>query len=211
MSILITFEGIDASGKSTQIKLLSEKLEKEGYPFLLTRQPGGSSIGKAIREILLNPENTEMIPETEVLLYIADRLQHIQQVIQPALKENKIVLCDRYHDATMAYQGGGRQLDLQWLQAIQDQFIPTPDLTLWFDISVEISQVRLEARNAALNVESCRLEREDIAFFNRIRSAYQKFVENEPERIVPIDAEKDIQSIQIQVQEIVLNHLKGRV
>ncbi len=157
--MFITFEGIDASGKTTQMELLKETLTAKGYQFIQTRQPGGTEIGQKIREILLDPKNSQMIPEAEVLLYMADRIQHINQVIKPAIQENTIVLCDRYHDATVAYQGGGRQLDLSWLDPLTEKLLLTPDLTLWFDISVEESQRRLNIRNEQQNIEHCRLER----------------------------------------------------
>lgn len=205
--MLITFEGIDACGKSTQMELLAEKLEKEGLDIIKARQPGGTSIGQAIRKILLDPANTEMTPESEVLLYVADRLQHIEQVIKPALKEQKIVLCDRYHDTAVAYQGAGRQRDLSWLKPIEDKFIRVPDLTLYFDISVETSQARLEERNRTLNQENCRLEQEDVDFFNRVRDAYKSFADKEPQRFVIVNAEDSIESIQKEVVDIVLKRL----
>lgn len=208
--MLITFEGIDASGKTTQLELLSQALQDKGYPVVKTRQPGGTAIGQLIRSILLNPENVEMVPETEVLLYVADRIQHIKQVIEPAAVKDKIVLCDRYHDATMAYQGGGRQLDLSWLLPLQESMIPVPDLTLWFDLSVEESQKRLRKRNEDQNVENCRLEREDIAFFNRIRSAYREFAASEPKRFIRLDAVGKVKDIQKEVEAIVLTKLENQ-
>lgn len=207
--MLITFEGIDASGKTTQLELLAQTLENQGYRVVATRQPGGTPIGKLIRSILLNPDNTEMVPETEVLLYVADRVQHIKQVIIPALTAGKIVLCDRYHDATLAYQGYGRQLDLSWLKPIQEKLIPVPDLTLWFDLSVEVSQTRLQLRNQNQHTQNCRLEREDVEFFNRIRAAYRTFADQDRTRFVTVDAEADLQSVRKQVTEIVLNKLSG--
>ncbi|MBU2511954.1 dTMP kinase [bacterium] len=207
--MLITFEGIDASGKTTQMNLLGETLKAKGFDFINTRQPGGTDIGLKIREILLNPEHSEMVPETEVLLYMADRIQHINQVIKPSLKAKKIVLCDRYHDATVAYQGGGRQLDLSWLEPLKMNLLLTPDLTLWFDISVEESQRRLNIRNKALNTENCRLEREDREFFDRIRKVYQKIAKEEPDRFIVISAENSIAAIQKEVESQVLSKLKG--
>ncbi len=207
--MFITFEGIDASGKTTQVDLLGNTLKAKGFDFIHTRQPGGTDIGLKIREILLNPEHSEMVPETEVLLYMADRIQHINQVIKPTLKENKIVLCDRYHDATVAYQGGGRQLDLSWLDPLKNNLLLTPDLTLWFDISVEESQRRLNIRNESQNVENCRLEREDREFFDRIRKVYQEIAEQEPDRFIIISAENSIEAIQKEVETIVLSRLQG--
>ena len=132
--MFITFEGIDGSGKSTQISLLCNELERRGLPFILTRQPGGTEIGAKIRQILLDPENSAMDPKAELLLYLADRVQHLQEVIRPALAEGKLVLCDRYHDATLAYQGAGRGLDLSWMEELSKDLILTPDLTIWMEL-----------------------------------------------------------------------------
>ncbi len=205
--MLITFEGIDASGKTTQMELLANTLEQKGYQVIKARQPGGTRIGQLIRQILLNPRHTEMVPEAEVLLYMADRIQHIKEVIEPALAQKKIVLCDRYHDATVAYQGSGRQLDLSWLKPIENSLIRLPDLTLWFDLSVEASQNRLQKRNETQNVGNCRLEREDFAFFNRIREAYGRFAKEQNNRFVRIDAMGDISDIQKEVESIVISKL----
>ncbi len=199
--MFITFEGIDGCGKSTQIELLEETLQKKGYDVITTFQPGGTAIGQLIREIVLNPENTQIFPETELLLYIADRIQHIQEVIVPALKEKKIVLCDRYHDAAVAYQGGGRQLDLSWLEMLKNKLILTPDLTIWLDISIEESQKRLEQRS------NDRLENEDIQFFQRVIKAYRDFSINESQRFFRIIGEDAIFPIQQKIQELVLSRL----
>mgnify|MGYP001554328121 CR=1 FL=1 len=207
--MFITFEGIDASGKTTQQNLLLETLLEQGFDCITTRQPGGTDIGSKIRAILLNPNHTEMVPETEVLLYMADRIQHVNEVIKPTLKEGKIVLCDRYHDATIAYQGGGRGLDLSWLTPLTDRLLLKPDLTLWFDISVEESQNRLEERNRSLNVENCRLEQEGIDFFNRIRQSYREIAEKDPKRFIVIDAERSIDEIQDEVLSIILSKLRA--
>lgn len=201
--MFITFEGIDASGKTTQITLLEKSLKDRGFEVLVTRQPGGSRIGQLIRAILLNPEHSEMVPETEMLLYMADRIQHIKQVIEPALSVGKIVLCDRYHDATVAYQGFGRQLDISWLEPLQKKLIRVPDLTLWFDISVQESRNRLNQRNLSQQEEDCRLEREDFEFFNRIRNGYQKIMEAEPERFKRLEAENSIEQITSQVEAMI--------
>jgi len=205
--MLITFEGIDASGKTTQIRLLEKALTAAGQSVLVTRQPGGTEIGTEIRRLLLNPKHAEMVPETEVLLYLADRLQHIRQIIAPALQQRRIVLCDRYHDATLAYQGGGRQLDLSWASALQQQFILVPDLTLWFDISVACSVARLKARNQADATENCRLEREDQAFFQRIRQTYQALCDREPQRFIRIEAEDTVTAVHDRVLKTVRNRL----
>lgn len=205
--MFVTFEGIDASGKTTQLQLLANALRAKGFSVLETRQPGGTRIGQLLRQILLNPEHSELVPETEVLLYMADRIQHIREMIQPALKRGEIVLCDRYHDATLAYQGGGRQLDLSWLKPLQDNHIVSPDLTLWFDIGIEQSQARLRNRNETLDTENCRLESENAAFFNRVKSAYARMSRREPERYLRIDADGDIDVIQRQVLKAVLDRM----
>ncbi len=206
--MFITFEGIDASGKTTQMKLLEDYLHKNQYDILVTRQPGGTKIGQLVRRILLDPENSQMDPVAEVLLYMADRIQHLQETIIPALEKGTIVFCDRYHDATIAYQGGGRQLDLTWLEPLQKKLVLVPDLTIWFDVSVEESQRRLNKRNLEQNVENCRLESEDEKFFNRIRQGYQEICDKEPHRFVKISAEEDIGTIQQKALDTVLSRLK---
>ncbi len=205
--MFITLEGIDASGKTTQLDLLERELQKSGFNVLVTRQPGGTQIGQMLRQILLNPENSQLVPETEVLLYMADRIQHIKEVIQPALDREQIVLCDRYHDATLAYQGGGRQLDLSWLKLLQEKHIIVPDLTLWFDIGVEQSQERLQQRNRSLDTENCRLESENVLFFQRVNTEYANMCQREPDRFIRIEASGDIPEIHQQVLKMVLDRI----
>jgi dTMP kinase len=205
--MLITFEGIDASGKTTQIGLLAKSLKAQGCDVLVTRQPGGTMIGGEIRRLLLDPRHRGMVAETEVLLYMADRIQHLQEIILPALHQKKTVLCDRYHDATLAYQGGGRQLDLDWLSPLTEKQLVIPTLTLWFDISVTVSIARLKARNTANAVENCRLESENEGFFDRVRQVYLTLHRKDPKRFIRIDGEKSIESIHDAVVEIVQNRL----
>jgi len=207
INMFITFEGIDASGKTTQLELLEAELKKNGFSVLVTRQPGGTQIGQLIRQILLDPGNTQLVAEAEVLLYMADRIQHIKEVILPALADNRIVLCDRYHDATLAYQGGGRQLDLSWIKQLQEKHIIEPDLTLWFDISVEQSQMRLKHRNQSLDTENCRLESEDSLFYNRVRNEYARLCGIKSNRFIQINANDNIPSIQKHVLKIVLERI----
>lgn len=208
--LFITFEGIDASGKTTQLELLKQELTNKGYNVLVTRQPGGTKIGQQIRQILLNPAHTEMVPQAELLLYMADRVQHIQEVIEPALQAGKIVLCDRYHDATIAYQGGGRGLDLSWIQQLEKETVRTPDLTLWFELSVEESQKRLNSRNQATGEENCRIEREKQEFFIKVNQGYREIQQSDPDRFLHIDAEQTIEKIQTQVTAIVHSRLANR-
>ncbi|MDX2469773.1 MAG: dTMP kinase [SAR324 cluster bacterium] len=197
--MFITFEGMDASGKTTQIDLLCESLRSKGVDFILTKEPGGTEIGQKIRKILLDPENAKLCAKSELLLYLADRIQHLEEKIRPALKTGKLVLCDRYHDATVAYQGGGRGLDLSWIESLVEENILKPDLTFFFDISPEVSQARLTKRNEELGMELCRMESEDMAFFERIRVGYKTIAATEPKRVVVIDASKDITTITAEI------------
>ncbi|PCI29307.1 MAG: dTMP kinase [SAR324 cluster bacterium] len=207
--LFVTFEGIDACGKTTQIDKLYEKLCGEGYEVIVTKQPGGSKIGQQIRKILLDPENKELVSNAELLLYMADRVQHIQEIILPALAQNKIVLCDRYHDATVAYQGAGRQLDLTWLATLERDVVRTPDLTFWFDLSLEESQRRLQHRNRTQGLENCRIEREKSDFFERVVRGYRELYQKNPERMQRIDAEGDIASIHQKVVNILMRRLNS--
>ena len=204
--MLITFEGIDGCGKTTQIQLLSNALKQQKIDFLLTKQPGGTQIGQQIRTLLLDPQNESMTASTELLLYLADRLQHIEEIIRPALKNGQLVLCDRYHDATLAYQGGGRQLDLKWLQPLLKQLIQ-PQLTFLFPISPEASQDRINFRKQANGSQPCRLESEKASFFSAVSAAYLQLAHLEPKRFCVIPAEQPVETIHQQVLEQVIQTL----
>ncbi len=206
--MFVTLEGIDASGKSTQLELLKRALKERGFDVLATRQPGGTPIGRQIREVILSPVNSEMVAETEVLLYMADRLQHLRKVVRPALDKGKIVLCDRYHDATVVYQGAGRRLDLSWLRPIEKKYLIRPDLTLWLDISLEESLDRLERRNRQQGIENCRLESEDREFFKRVVAKYRELCEKESDRFVRIAAEENSDAIQKSILAALMPKLK---
>lgn len=175
MSFFITFEGVEGSGKTTQIQALRTHLESRGHRVMATREPGGCPIADAIRTILLSSANRALVPRAELLLYAAARAQHVEQVIRPALKAGTIVLCDRFADATAAYQGGGRGLDaalVEELNAIATGGL-FPNLTLLFDIPVELGLSRARHRNQhhALCDEG-RFEMEELDFHQRVRSAY---------------------------------------
>ena len=190
MSLFITFEGPDGSGKTTQAQLLYEYLQERGYPVFLTREPGGTGIGDQIREVLHSLENTEMLPQTEILLYSASRAQLVGQIIRPHLARGEIVLCDRYADSTLAYQGYGHGLDLQVLQVIT-AFATSglkPDLTIYLDIDVEEGLRRKLAAHQAGEAEWNRMDQQEIAFHRRVRQGYLQMAAAEPERWVVIEA-----------------------
>ena len=198
----ITLEGIDGCGKSTQARLLSEFLLARGINTELTREPGGTRIGKAIRQVLQNPENQEMIPETELLLYLADRLQHLQEKVVPALAEGTWVISDRFHDSTVAYQGGGRNLDLAFLDSIVRQKIQPfqPDKTFILLLSPEIALERLRQREANGGVGLSRLDLESVKFFQRVDLSFRELLRSESKRYASIDASQSIEKIQHQIQ-----------
>ncbi len=190
MAFFITFEGIEGSGKSTQLLHLCDHLQALGYQTVATREPGGCSISNTIRTLLLDPENDKMASCTELLLYSASRAQHVIELIRPALAEGKIVLCDRFSDATTVYQGAGRGLDMKQLEAINNFATEglTPDLTLLLDFPVEAGLERARLRNHNDNLESeGRFELEALDFHQRIRQSYLDLAKSK-ERFQIIDA-----------------------
>ena len=182
--------------KPPKSNCFAQAYKKKEWNIYWLRSRGGTEIGQKIRKILLDPKNTALCPKSELLLYLADRVQHLDEVIVPSLSNNKLVICDRYHDATVAYQGGGRNIHLGWFASLVDELIIKPDLTFFFDISPELSQQRLAKRNEELGVELCRMESEGLSFFERVRAKYKEIAVNEPQRVKVIDASKDIQTIQ---------------
>jgi dTMP kinase len=197
MSFFITFEGIEGSGKTTQLLYLQKHLQALGYQTVATREPGGCPISDTIRTLLLDPENSAMASHTELLLYSAARAQHVVEFIRPALKEGKVVLCDRFSDATTVYQGVGRGLDMTQLDAINsfaaDGLIP--DMTLLLDYPVEEGLQRARTRNRSDNLESeGRFELEALAFHQRIRQGYLDLAAKE-DRFHTIDALDDVDTV----------------
>ena len=187
--MFITFEGGEGSGKSTAIKALVKRLEAEGHSVVLTREPGGTPIAEQIREIILNKKNTEMDGMTEALLYAASRRQHIQEKILPALKEGKIVLCDRYLDSSLAYQGGARGLGIDRVYEL-NQFATEgllPDITVFFALDPKVGLARIEA-NA--NREVNRLDVEKMGFHQKVFDSFMELARRFPERYLIIDASK---------------------
>jgi len=208
MDKLITFEGTEGSGKSTQIKLVSEHLSKMNVPFLITQEPTGTDIGRKIGGILFNREHHSMCAEAEVFLFCAARAQHVREKIMPALKQNQIVLCDRFSDATFAYQGFGRGLNLEFIELINNysSLKLKPNLTLLFDLPVEVGLKRALDRDNLLKDSSSsdRFEREKLDFHNRVREGYMTLYKNEPKRFRLIDATRDVEAIQEEVRKHIL-------
>jgi len=200
--MFITFEGPEGSGKTTQMELLSGYLEEKGYLVLATREPGGTSIGDQIRAILLDPQNTEMLPASEALLFSAARAQIVNQVIRPHLAQGGIVLCDRYADSTLAYQGYGHGLELEMLHAITALATGglKPDLTIYLDIDVEEGLRRKLAAHKASRAEWNRLDQQEAAFHRRVREGYLQMAVREPDRWLVIDATQPLEVIQASIR-----------
>jgi dTMP kinase len=197
LSLFITFEGPDGSGKSTQINLTAEYLHNLGYNVLCTREPGGTAIGDQIRRILHDVANTEMATRTEVLLYSASRAQLVQQVILPHLDQGGVVLCDRYADSTYAYQGYGRQADFDTLRMIT-QFATQalePDITIYLDLDVKEGLNRKVAANTAGQGEWNRMDQLELTFHQRVRAGYLEMARAEPERWLVIEATTSVEDI----------------
>jgi dTMP kinase len=211
MGLFITFEGIEGCGKTTQIRLLAERLANAGHEVTLTREPGGCMIADKIRAILLDAENSGMTSLTELLLYAAARAQHVGEVVKPALAANRIVLCDRFTDATIAYQGHGRALDLQLIAQLNLIAAAEcrPDITILLDCPVETGLGRAIARIEAVDAADSsqpreeRFEREAVDFHRRVRDGYLQLAAAEPERFVIIDAAAEIDSIAAAIQSAV--------
>ena len=195
----ITLEGIEGAGKSTMVTFITDLLTQSGREVVVTREPGGTLIGEQLREILLDKTNDELTDDTELMIIFAARSQHLEQVIKPALDQGKDVLCDRFTDASFAYQGGGRGMDstrIETLETWVQQGI-RPDLTLLFDLEVSVGLHRASKRS-----EADRFEREHIDFFERTRQCYLERARAEPARFATVDAENDIESVQAQIRQI---------
>jgi dTMP kinase len=207
-ALFITFEGIEGCGKTTQAKLLIKKLRSLNIPVMLTREPGGTRIGDQIRKILLHPDNTDLIPLAELLLYEASRAQHVQQVIIPNLQSGIHVLCDRYGDASVAYQGVGRNLTIPLVQDANRLATGgfQPDLTVLIDVDPETGLSRARARNLRFDfaLKEGRFEEEDIIFHRKVREGYLCLAKEAPDRIRVIDGNTGIEEVSQHIQGIVL-------
>jgi len=199
----ITFEGVEGCGKTTQIRLLADALKQAGEKVLLTREPGGCPISDKIRAILLDAQNSEMTPKAELLLYAAARAQHIDEVISPALTSGAIVLCDRFTDATVAYQGFGRGLDQGLIKDLNETATTDckPDLTILIDCPVETGLERAIARIEAGTASDCnhlreeRFERESLEFHLRVRNGYLSIAGTSSDRVIVIDGRESVEAI----------------
>jgi dTMP kinase len=212
--MFITLEGIEGSGKTTQIKYLMEYFESQGKQCVTTREPGGTAIGNKIRSILLDPESKDIEPTAELLLYMADRAQHINSVVKPALAAGRIVLCDRYFDATVVYQGFARGLDIDIITRLHAILFEDlkPDHTLLLDLAPEVGLARawkqLNSGQRA-NGES-RFEEETLAFHEKVRSGYLELARRDPDRFRIIDATRDAKQVRSSIIDVFSLDLKRR-
>ena len=194
----ITLEGIEGSGKTSSLKSITDLLDKKNISYVVTREPGGSSIGKELREILLDPE-TEISPEVELMLMLSDRKDHVEKIILPNLEKGNWVVSDRFMDSSIAYQGGGRQLGKKLIISLSEYLnLPQPDLTLLFDLPVETSLSRVKARG-----ELDRFEKEELEFHKRIRNTYLDLAKNNSNRIKIIDSSEKIESMLNNVKQAI--------
>ena len=199
--LFITFEGTDGAGKTTQIQRLSADLRQAGHDICLTREPGGTPISEQIRDMLLNPDHSEMAATTELLLYAASRAQHVSEVIKPALKAGKIVISSRFADAMVVYQGYGRGLDLDTINHLNRIATDgvTPNVTFVLDLPVEIGLQRVQKSRGGLD----RLEREKIEFHQRLRDGYRALAQRENQRLKIIDAQASPEQVYAQIKEAI--------
>ncbi len=202
---LITLEGIEGAGKSSHMQFIAEKLQQAGKDVLLTREPGGTTLGEGIRELLLKKNAEAMFEETELLLMFAARAQHVQQVILPGINAGKTVICDRFTDSSYAYQGGGRGISIEKIHQLEAWLFFgglsgfKPDLTLLLDLSVDIGLSRAKARG-----EDDRFEIETVNFFQNARDTFLKIAQDEPDRVKIINAEQNLEAVQSSILEVLV-------
>lgn len=199
--LFITFEGADGCGKTTQLNLLKDYLTKKHFDVVLTREPGGKGLGEKIREILLNYDG-EVSNRCESFLFLADRAQNVDIIVTPAIKQGKIVLCDRHTDSSVAYQGYGRGLDIEQIKALNNLATggKQPDLTLVFDVDIKTSMKRVGSHKD-------RMESSGIEFFNRVRNGYLELAKQEPDRIKVVDSTTSIEDVHKQVLDIINRYI----
>ena len=211
-ALFITFEGIEGCGKTTQAKILVRKLQSLNIPVKLTREPGGTRIGDHIRKILLHPDNTELTPIAELLLYEASRAQHVQEIILPNLQSGIHVICDRYGDASIAYQGVGRDLTIPLVRDANRLATGglQPDLTILIDVDPEVGLSRARARNLRFDfaMKEGRFEEEDIIFHRKVREGYLRLAKEAPDRIRVINGNTSLETVRQQIEELVFLYLR---
>tara|TARA_R110000782_G_scaffold235939_9_gene322030 strand:+ start:2752 stop:3375 length:624 start_codon:yes stop_codon:yes gene_type:complete len=203
-TLFITLEGVEGAGKSSLMDYISELFTSTGHEVIQTREPGGTRTGEQIREILLDSNNIGLESNTELLLMFAARMQHLEEVIKPALASDQIVICDRFTDASYAYQGGGRGIQESRIQSLEDwvQEGLKPDITLLFDLDVEVG-----LRRAGKRSQADRFEQEDILFFERIRSCYLERAKKESSRFRIIHSGESMENVKQQIQNVLKKHL----
>ncbi|MDY6856003.1 MAG: dTMP kinase [Thermodesulfobacteriota bacterium] len=213
--MFITFEGIEGSGKTTQISFLDEFLTKKRLPYMITREPGGTNIGEELRRILLSSQSAKMEPLTELFLYMATRAQHVQEIIKPALADGKIVICDRFSDASIAYQVYARGFDVQLVKQMNEiaTLGLTPDITILLDCPVDTGLTRAMERISLQTDKGKedRFEREDKSFHKKVREGYLKIAQEEHKRVIVIDGTKGKDTIHKDICDFLLSRIiKGR-
>lgn len=196
LPLFISFEGIEGSGKSTQAKILYDFLKQKEYPIILTREPGGTAIGNNIREILIDKKNNQINPLTELMLNFASRIEHLQQVILPALKNNQIVITDRFYDSTLAYQGFAMGVEIETIEKVHQLMINSiqPDITFLCDMEVEVAFQRIKSRS-----DNNRYEELSFDFHNKVRNGFLEIAKNNASRIKIINANNDVSKVAEQI------------
>jgi dTMP kinase len=206
--MFITFEGVEGSGKSTQAELLKVFLLKQGHEVALTREPGWGALGRLIRKMLLEEKDLDLDPLAELYLFCADRTQHVRDFIKPMLKEGYIVICDRFTDSTIAYQGYGRRIDLELVERVSKTAALSlkPDLTILLNLPVRVGLSRLEKRSGKTKIDE-----EPVEFHERVRNGYISIAQKEPKRIKVVNATRDIDEVQEEIRTVVLERLSRKV
>jgi dTMP kinase len=209
VSVFITFEGGEGSGKTSHITSLRSEFHRQGIPYRLSLEPGGTRIGEAIRTLLLNPLHTEMVPEAELLLYLASRKQHIEEVIRPSLADGMVVLCDRFADSSLIYQGFARGIGMQRVKEISRLagIDLVPDLTIIFDVPPEVGLERARGRSLE---GLTRFENEVLAFHTKVRNGFLELARLEPQRIKVIDTERPFKEVDHELLDLIFTCIRTR-
>ena len=211
-ALFITFEGIEGAGKSTQIKRLAASLEDMGLRVLTTREPGGTPLAEDIRNLLLTPNDERIAPQTELLLMAAARSQHVHEILYPASTQHDVILCDRYIDSSMAYQGAGRDLGTEEVANI-NHFATSglmPHITFILDIPVELSLKRMRIRDQSRHHKEDRFEKEHRPFFETLRDAFLSIADQDPERCIVLDGTQSLDTLERLQKDVILERLRAR-